>query len=200
MSEEKRAQMEWEQQYEAEEYLAQLLETENEITETINGFKAEALKFYEENDDVNGDQVAANILYLDEVRKMVLFTRIKFKAIVKITKITNAVNGVRPMLRKTADMLNSIPGADQTNSEFLNFKKALMRGKFNTESLFKMMSASTPVNKNNKKAVEDFKNSLLMSKRGATGTVVEDPQINSAQQNADATTGNKDFFDAINNT
>lgn len=188
-SEEKRQQKFWEQQQQTEEQISQLIEMENEITDTIEEFKKDAEESLMNDDNDSFEMIAETILYFQDFGTMVKNIRVQFQTTTKTASAMKKLDNIRPILRKTADMLNSLPNINQNNKDFVALQNALNRGKFSTTQLKKMMASASPAtqSKNRKADVEAIRESLLMS----------NPSIG-IKQASNTSDVNKSFFDTIN--
>lgn len=177
-------------QHEAQEQLNELLSTEKSIDKMINEFFSDAKERLMENDEAGFELVANSIFYFQDIRKVVQTIRVQVQTYTKTAQFMNTIEGLRPILRKTADMMNSMPSMSKNNKDLIKFKRALMKGQLNMKMMSAMMTSVNPATSTvrSKEEFEALKERLLLP-AGASMT-------NRAQ--AGVTVENEDFFAAIN--
>ena len=174
-------------QQEAQEHLNELLATENSIDKMINEFFVDAKERLMENDETGFELIANSIFYFQDIRKVVQTIRVQFQTYTKTAQFMNTIEGLRPILRKTADMMNSMPSLNRNNKDLVRFKKALMKGQLNMKAMSAMMTSVNPATSTvrSKEEFEALKERLLIS-------------VDTTKTQAGVTAENEDFFAAIN--
>lgn len=178
-------------QQEAQTQLNELLSTEKSIDKMIDEFLSDAKERLMENDEAGFELIANSIFYFQDIRKVVQTIRVQFQTYTKTAQFMGTIEGLRPVLRKTAEMMNSMPSMSKNNKDLLKFKRGLMRGQLNMKAMSSMMTAVNPAtcSTRGKEEFEALKERLLLP----TGAKAE---TNSARSGV--TAENEDFFAAIN--
>lgn len=179
-------------QQDAQDQLRELISTEQSIDKMINEFFADAKARLLDNDEAGFELIANSIFYFQDIKKVVQTIRVQFQTYVKTAQFMDTINGIRPVLRKAADMMTSMPSMNRSNKDFMKLKKGLMRGQLNMKAMSSMMTSVNPatITTRNKSEFDELKDRLLMGE-GRT-TRVEQPVSSSV------TSDNEDFFAAIN--
>lgn len=179
-------------QQEAQEQLNQLISTEKSIDKMVDEFFKDAKDRLLDNDEAGFELIANSIFYFQDIKKIVQTIRVQFQTYTKTAQFMETVNGLRPVLRKTADMMNSMPSMSRNNKDLLKFKKGLMKGQLNMKAMSSMMTSVNPATatSRSKEEFEALKERLLMTE----GKPVTQG-VNVTQENSDS---NDDFFAAIN--
>lgn len=182
-------------QQEAQEQLNQLMSTEKSIDKMINEFFNDAKERLMDNDESGFELIANSIFYFQDIKKIVQTIRVQFQTYTKTAQFMNTIEGLRPVLRKTADMMNKMPSMSQNNKDLMKFKKGLMKGQLNMKAMSSMMTSVNPATATtrSKEEFDALKERLLMPAGGATVTATA-----TATQAGGVTAGNEDFFAAIN--
>ena len=182
-----------EAQQEAQEQLNQLMTTEKSIDKMITEFFNDAKERLMDNDETGFELIANSIFYFQDIKKIVQTIRVQFQTYTKTAQFMNTIEGLRPVLRKTADMMNKMPSMNQNNKDLMKFKKGLMKGQLNMKAMSSMMTSVNPAttSSRSKEEFDALKERLLMPAGGATVTAT-------ATQTGSVTAGNEDFFSVIN--
>lgn len=179
-----------EAQQEAQNQLNELISTEKSIDKMIDGFYTDARERLLENDETGFELIANSIFYFQDIKKIVQTIRVQFQTYVKTAQFIDTIGGIRPVLRKAAEIMDSMPSISRNNKDMMKFKKGLMKGQLNIKSLSSMMNAVNPATAStrSKEEMDALKERLLV-----------DIGANNAQRNSQKKSGdNEDFFAAIN--
>lgn len=175
---------------EAQNQLNELISTEKSIDKMIDEFYTDARERLLENDETGFELIANSIFYFQDIKKIVQTIRVQFQTYVKTAQFIDTIGGIRPVLRKAAEIMDSMPGISRNNKDMMKFKKGLMKGQLNIKSLSSMMNAVNPATAStrSKEEMDALKERLLV-----------DIGANNAQRNNQKKSGdNEDFFAAIN--
>lgn len=179
-----------EAQQEAQNQLNELVSTEKSIDKMIDEFYTDARERLLENDETGFELIANSIFYFQDIKKIVQTIRVQFQTYVKTAQFIDTIGGIRPVLRKAAEIMDSMPSVSRNNKDMMKFKKGLMKGQLNIKSLSSMMNAVNPATAStrSKEEMDALKERLLV-----------DIGANSAQRSSQKKSGdNEDFFAAIN--
>ncbi|MGN0804290.1 MAG: hypothetical protein ACI4MS_02795 [Candidatus Coproplasma sp.] len=181
-------------QQEAQEQLNELLNTERSIDKMIEEFFNDARDRLMDNDEGGFELIANSIFYFQDIKKVVQTIRVQFQTYIKTAQFMDTIEGIRPVLRKAADMMNSMPSMNKNNKDFMKFKKGLMKGQLNMKAMSSMMTSVNPATttSRSKEEFEALKERLLMPAGGRMASQA------SAPAQAETTSQNEDFFAAIN--
>lgn len=184
-------------QQDAQNQLNELVSTERSIDKMIGEFFGDAKERLLDNDEAGFELIANSIFYFQDVKKVVQTIRVQFQTYVKTAQFMETIDGIRPVLRKAADMMNSMPSMNQNNKDFMKFKKGLMKGQLNMKAMSSMMTSVNPATATtrSREEFEALKERLLLS--GGNGVSVPAATGVSGSQ-AGVTAKNEDFFAAIN--
>lgn len=175
---------------EAQNQLNELISTEKSIDKMIDEFYTDARERLLENDETGFELIANSIFYFQDIKKIVQTIRVQFQTYVKTAQFIDTIGGIRPVLRKAAEIMDSMPSISRNNKDMMKFKKGLMKGQLNIKSLSSMMNAVNPATAStrSKEEMDVLKERLLV-----------DIGANNAQRNNQKKSGdNEDFFAAIN--
>lgn len=175
---------------EAQNQLNELISTEKSIDKMIDEFYTDARERLLENDETGFELIANSIFYFQDIKKIVQTIRVQFQTYVKTAQFIDTIGGIRPVLRKAAEIMDSMPSISRNNKDMMKFKKGLMKGQLNIKSLSSMMNAVNPATAStrSKEEMDALKERLLV-----------DIGANSAQRSSQKKSGdNEDFFAAIN--
>lgn len=183
-------------QQEAQEQLNELITTERSIDKMINEFFGDAKERLMDNDEAGFELIASSIFYFQDIKKVVQTIRVQFQTYIKTAQFIDTIDGIRPVLRKAADMMNSMPSMNKNNKDFMKFKKGLMKGQLNMKAMSSMMTAVNPATttSRSKEEFDALKERLLMPAGGVTAA--QSTGVSAAQ--SEVTSQNEDFFAAIN--
>lgn len=179
-------------QQDAQEQLSTLIATEKSIDKMIEEFFEDAKERLMDNDEVGFELIANSVFYFQDIKKVVQTIRVQFQTYVKTAQFMDTIDGIRPVLRRAADMMNSMPSMNQNNKDFMKLKKGLMRGQLNMKAMASMMTSINPatVTSRSKAEFDSLKERLLMGTSSATAGM--------AQPKTSGTSAKDDFFAAIN--
>ena len=185
-----------EAQQEAQERLNELLLTEKSIDKMIEEFYADAKERLLDNDEAGFELIANSVFYFQDIKKVVQTIRVQFQTYVKTAQFMDTIDGIRPVLRRAADMMNSMTSMNQNNKDFMKLKKGLMRGQLNMKAMSSMMTSINPatVTSRSKSEFDALREHLLMGK-GNTSVGLNTTTAGVARPQG---TANEDFFSAIN--
>ncbi|MGN0814511.1 MAG: hypothetical protein ACI4MH_04680 [Candidatus Coproplasma sp.] len=183
-------------QQEAQQQLNELISTEKNIDKMINEFFSDAKERLLDNDETGFELIASSIFYFQDIRKVVQTIRVQFQTYIKTAQFIDTIDGIRPVLRKAADMMSSMPSMNKNNKDFIKFKKGLMKGQLNMKAMSSMMTAVNPATtaSRSKEEFDALKERLLMPAGGVTAA--QSAGVSAAQ--SEVTSQNEDFFAAIN--
>ena len=211
MFNEKKEMKKLENQQKAQEQLNQLNSAIREIDKMVDDFQKEARDYLLNNNEMGFELLANNILYFTDVRNMIDTVRIQFQTYVKTAQFMDTIEGIRPILKNTANMLASMPSYNKNNKDFAKFRKGLMRGQVNMKAMASMCSTINPAAQTtrSREEMDALKERVLMgTNHSATGmtmgatstaTVAAPAQVNTATvPETSRISQNEDFFSAIN--
>lgn len=194
MFEVKKEMKKMEAQQQAQEQLNELISTEKSIDKMVDEFCRDAKERLMDNDEVGFELLANTIFYFQDIKKVVQTIRVQFQTYVKTAQFMDTINGIRPILRRAADMMNSMPSMSKNSKDLMKFKKGLMKGQLNMKAMSSMMTSVNPATSatRSKEELDALKERLLMPAGGgvATTTIKTTP--------AGKDSKNDDFFAAIN--
>ena len=186
-----------ENQQKANEQLNQLSNALKSIDKMIEEFYADAKDRLMNNDEVGFELIANSIFYFQDIQKVLQTVKVQFQTYVKTAQFMDTIEGIRPVLKQTAAMMNSYPSFSKNNKDFMKFKKGLMRGQLNMKAMTSMMTTINPA-MDTMRSKEEFG---ALKERLMLGSSRPMMDVNT---NADANTAssrvaqNEDFFNAIN--
>lgn len=152
----------------------------------IDEFYTDARERLLENDETGFELIANSIFYFQDIKKIVQTIRVQFQTYVKTAQFISTTGGIRPVLRKAAEIMDSMPSISRNNKDMMKFKKGLMKGQLNIKSLSSMMNAVNPATAStrSKEEMDALKERLLV-----------DIGANNAQRNNQKKSGdNEDFL------
>lgn len=179
-------------QQDAQEQLNALISTEKGIDKMIDEFSNDAKERLLDNDEAGYELLANTIFYFMDIKKVIQTIRVQYQTYVKTAQFMDTINGIRPILRKAADMMSSMPSMSRNSKDLIKFKKGLMKGQLNMKAMSSMMTSVNPATATtrSKEELDSLKERLLLTESGAAAKNV---------QPASQTEANDDFFAAINN-
>lgn len=206
-----------ENQQKAQEQLNQLNGAIKDIDKMISDFYKEAQEYLMNNNEVGFELLANNILYFTDVRNMIDTVRIQFQTYVKTAQFMDTIEGIRPILKNTANMMANMPSYNKNNKDFAKFRKGLMRGQVNMKAMASMCSTINPAAQTTRtrEEMDALRERVLMGGNtatpgmtmgmttgmgmGATVTAPAAPQVNTNNvPETSRISQNEDFFNAIN--
>lgn len=181
-----------EAQQEAQDQLNELINTEKNIDKMITDFYNDARERLLDNDEAGFELIANSVFYFQDIKKIVQTIRVQFQTYVKTAQFIDTIGGIRPVLRKAAEIMDSMPSMSRNNKDMMKFKKGLMKGQLNVRSLSSMMTAVNPATTTtrSKEEFDSLKERLLLPADGVASAVPQD--------GGKAKGENEDFFDMIN--
>lgn len=184
------------EQQQAQEQLNELISTEKSIDKMIEEFFVDAKERLMDNDEVGFELIANSIFYFQDIKKVIQTIRVQFQTYIKTAQFMDTIEGIRPVLRRSADMMNAMPSMNKNNKDFMRFKKGLLKGQLNMKAMSSMMTSVNPATATtrSKEEFDSLKERLLMTSGGRTTN--QSSTINRSQP--EATSQNEDFFAAIN--
>jgi hypothetical protein len=187
-------------QQEAQDQLNELLNTEKSIDKMINEFFNDAKERLMDNDEAGFELIANSIFYFQDIKKVVQTIRVQFQTYTKTAQFMDTIDGIRPVLRKAADMMNSMPSMNKNNKDFMRFKRGLMKGQLNMKAMSSMMTSVNPATttSRSKEEFDALKERLLMPAGGAMNVGANVAAAAAPQAAASNAGKNDDFFAAIN--
>jgi hypothetical protein len=167
----------------------------------IGEFFNDAKERLMDNDEAGFELIANSIFYFQDIKKVVQAIRVQFQTYTKTAQFMDTIDGIRPVLRKAADMMNNMPSMNKNNKDFMRFKKGLMKGQLNMKAMSSMMTSVNPATSTSRsrEEFEALKERLLMPAGGAMN-IGANTATAAAPQTASVnnTSKNEDFFAAIN--
>lgn len=179
-------------QQETREQLNELVSTEKNIDKMIAEFYDDARERLMENDEAGFELIASSIFYFQDIRKVIQTIRVQFQTYIKTAQFIGTIEGIRPVLRKAADMMNAMPNMNRNNKDLLRFKRGLMKGQLNMKAMSGMMTSVNPAlsTERPKEEFDALKERLLLPNAKAPMQTSATPQA--------AENKNDDFFAVIN--
>lgn len=187
-----------ENQQKANEQLNELGNSLKKIDKMIEEFYQEAKECLLNNDQVGYELIANSIFYFSDIQKILKTVKVQFQTYVKTAQVMDTIEGIRPILKNTAAMMNSMPSFSKNNKDFMKFKKGLLRGQLNMKAMTSMMTNINPAVdvSRSKEEFDTLKERLLM---GTSTTPIT--TMNTTPETVTTTTkvsSNDDFFKEIN--
>ncbi len=178
-------------QQEAQEQLTALISTEKGIDKMIDEFSNDAKERLLDNDEAGYELLANTIFYFMDIKKVIQTIRVQYQTYVKTAQFMDTINGIRPILRKAADMMSAMPSMSRNSKDLMKFKKGLMKGQLNMKAMSSMMTSVNPATATtrSREELDSLKERLLLTTNGGAAKNV---------QPASQTEANEDFFAAIN--
>ncbi|MBO5287505.1 MAG: hypothetical protein J6B34_05210 [Clostridia bacterium] len=186
-----------ENQQKANEQLNELSNSLKKIDKMIDEFYAEARECLMNNDQVGYELIASSIFYFTDIQKVLKTVKVQFQTYVKTAQVMDTLEGIRPILKNTAAMMNSMPSFSKNNRDFMKFKKGLLRGQLNMKAMTSMMTNINPATDvtRSKEEFDTLKERLLM---GTTTTPLTTLNTTTETVTTPKVGTNDDFFKEIN--
>lgn len=169
--------------------LKELNTVSTNIDKTINRFYLRAKERLLKNDETGFEIIANSIFYFQDIQNVIQTVAIRFETYLTSFDTMYAIEGIRPVLKETAKMMNSFPSINKNNKDFKRFKRALMRGQLNMKAMSSMMSNINPAE------THSLSNEELsaLKERILIGESSSNLNINNSRVKE-----NEDFFETIN--
>ena len=130
----------------------------------IDEFYADAKERLMDNNEAGFELIANSVFYFQDIKKVVQTLRVQFQTYVKTAQFMDTIDGIRPMLRRAADMMNAMSSmmtsinpatiATRSKLEFDALREHLLMGKGNTSA--GLNTATAGVTRSQGAANEDF--------------------------------------------
>ena len=190
-----------ENQQKAQEQLNTLAATLKSIEKMIDEFAEDARNCLINNDQAGYELIANSIYYFMDIQKVVQTVKVQFQTYIKTAQFMDTIEGLRPVLKTTAQLMNSMPSLEMNNRDFMKFRKSLMRGQLNMKAMTSMMTNINPAAQTtrSREELDALKERLLLgANRPLTGLNVDVAANTATSENTSRIAANEDFFSAIN--
>lgn len=190
-----------ENQQKAQEQLNTLAATLKSIEKMIDEFAEDARNCLINNDQAGYELIANSIYYFMDIQKVVQTVKVQFQTYIKTAQFMDTIEGLRPVLKNTAQLMNSMPSLEKNNRDFMKFRKSLMRGQLNMKAMTSMMTNINPAAQTtrSREELDALKERLLLgANRPLTGLNVDTAAATATAENTSRIAANEDFFSAIN--
>ena len=190
-----------ENQQKAQEQLNTLSATLKSIEKMIDEFAEDARNCLINNDQAGYELIANSIYYFMDIQKVVQTVKVQFQTYFKTAQFMDTIEGLRPVLKNTAQLMNSMPSLEKNNRDFMKFRKSLMRGQLNMKAMTSMMTNINPAAQTtrSREELDALKERLLLgANRPLTGLNVDVAANTATSENTSRIAANEDFFSAIN--
>ena len=190
-----------ENQQKAQEQLNTLSATLKSIEKMIDEFAEDARNCLINNDQAGYELIANSIYYFMDIQKVVQTVKVQFQTYIKTAQFMDTIEGLRPVLKNTAQLMNSMPSLEKNNRDFMKFRKSLMRGQLNMRAMTSMMTNINPAAQTtrSREELDALKERLLLgANRPLTGLNVDVAANTATSENTSRIAANEDFFSAIN--
>ena len=190
-----------ENQQKAQEQLNTLSATLKSIEKMIDEFAEDARNCLINNDQAGYELIANSIYYFMDIQKVVQTVKVQFQTYIKTAQFMDTIEGLRPVLKNTAQLMNSMPSLEKNNRDFMKFRKSLMRGQLNMRAMTSMMTNINPATQTSRsrEELDALKERLLLgANRPLTGLNVDVAANTATSENTSRIAANEDFFSAIN--
>lgn len=190
-----------ENQQKAQEQLNTLAATLKSIEKMIDEFAEDARNCLINNDQAGYELIANSIYYFMDIQKVVQTVKVQFQTYIKTAQFMDTIEGLRPVLKNTAQLMNSMPSLEKNNRDFMKFRKSLMRGQLNMKAMTSMMTNINPAAQTtrSREELDALKERLLLgANRPLTGLNVDTAAATATSENTSRIAANEDFFSAIN--
>lgn len=170
--------------------LKELNSVSNSIDSAISKFYIKAKDRLLKNDETGFEIIANSIFYFQEIQNVIQTVSIRFETYLTSVDTMFAIEGIRPVLRETAKLMNSFPNLNKNSKDFRKFKRALMRGQLNMKAMTSMMSSINPAEASQKSPdeLQALKERILINENPNKIINGNDSRISQ----------NEDFFNVIN--
>ena len=190
-----------ENQQKAQEQLNTLAATLKSIEKMIDEFAEDARNCLINNEQAGYELIANSIFYFMDIQKVVQTVKVQFQTYIKTAQFMDTIEGLRPVLKNTAQLMNSMPSLEKNNRDFMKFRKSLMRGQLNMKAMTSMMTNINPAAQTtrSREELDALKERLLLgANRPLTGLNVDVAANTATSENTSRIAANEDFFSAIN--
>ena len=190
-----------ENQQKAQEQLNTLAATLKSIEKMIDEFAEDARNCLINNDQAGYELIANSIYYFMDIQKVVQTVKVQFQTYIKTAQFMDTIEGLRPVLKNTAQLMNSMPSLEKNNRDFMKFRKSLMRGQLNMKAMTSMMTNINPAAQTtrSREELDALKERLLLgANRPLTGLNVDVAANTATSEITSRIAANEDFFSAIN--
>lgn len=183
-----------EQQQQANEQLAQLSNSLKSIDKMVDEFYADARERLMANDEAGFELIANSIFYFQDVQSVLQSVKVQFQTYIRTAQFMDTVEGIRPVLKQAAQMMNASPSFAKNSKDFAKFKKGLMKGQLNMKAMTSMMSGINPA-LSTSRSKEEFS---ALKERLLIGSSNSNLSVNTNTSTQSKVSSNEDFFSAIN--
>ena len=104
-----------ENQQKAQEQLNTLAATLKSIEKMIDEFAEDARNCLINNDQAGYELIANSIYYFMDIQKVVQTVKVQFQTYIKTAQFMDTIEGLRPVLKNTAQLMNSMPSLEKIN-------------------------------------------------------------------------------------
>lgn len=176
----------------AKKSLADLNSTLTSINRMIEEFKNDAREQLLENNEEGFELIANSIFYFQDVKRMITSVKIQYQTYLKTSQVMNSIEGLRPVLKRTAKEMEKLPSFARNRKDFRKFQRGLLKGQLNMQAMSSMISTINPAASTTRSSsdLSALKESLLVGTNLDLGTSTSTAPVTKTE--------NDDFFDAIN--
>ena len=176
----------------AKKSLADLNSTLTSINRMIEEFKNDAREQLLENNEEGFELIANSIFYFQDVKRMITSVKIQYQTYLKTSQVMNSIEGLRPVLKRTAKEMEKLPSFARNRKDFRKFQKGLLKGQLNMQAMSSMISTINPAASTTRSSsdLSALKESLLVGTNLDLGTSTSTAPLTKTE--------NDYFFDAIN--
>lgn len=176
----------------AKKSLADLNSTLTSINRMIEEFKNDAREQLLENNEEGFELIANSIFYFQDVKRMITSVKIQYQTYLKTSQVMNSIEGLRPVLKRTAKEMEKLPSFARNRKDFRKFQRGLLKGQLNMQAMSSMISTINPAASTTRSSsdLSALKESLLVGTNLDLGTSTATAPVTKTE--------NDDFFDAIN--
>ncbi len=183
---------------EKDQLLKQFNMIDNKLELGIKQCRNKAKDALLKQNDVEGFKMfAKSMKYYQGLKNNIAKVRNQFENFWIQAEIASTFIGLKGVLKKTADMMDSMPSLKKNTKDFNKFRRALLKGQISMDSINNMMENLDPSGDTmmSDEELDSLKKEFLLSENVATGS-------NTLQQgnvlvDANTTTSNDDFFAEI---
>ena len=184
-----------ENQQKAQDQLNQLTATLKSIDKIIEEFTDDARACLMNNDEAGYELLANSIYYFMDIQKMIQTIKVQFHTYIKTAQLYDTIEGLRPILKNAAKMMDDMPSLEKNSRDFMKFKRSLLRGQLNMKAMSSMMTSVNPATQasRSREDLDILKDKIMMGAKGPMSSMSTATATDTSR-----TAQNEDFFAAIN--
>ncbi|MBQ8142931.1 MAG: hypothetical protein IJ194_07245 [Bacilli bacterium] len=179
---------------EKNQLINQFNQIDNKLENAIGQCKTKAKDALLKHNDVEGFKMfAKSMKYYQGLRFNITKIRNQFENFWIQAEIASTFIGLKGVLKKTANMMDSMPSLKRNSKDFLKFKRSLLKGQISMDSINNMMADLDPSTDTSmsEEEFDSLKKEFLLSSNMATGSNT----LNANDTNT--VSANDDFFAEI---